>query len=174
MWPEGGDVLGIDLGTTNSVVALADGGQCQVLTNELGHRLTPSVVSFKPDGSVVVGDEARDRRLIDAQNTIYSIKRLIGRPYRSSEVKRAQTRFAFQLASSARGSAVVKIRGKNYTLTEISAFVLREVHRVATLQLTESTNRVVITVPANFNELQRSATKAAGRVAGLERAPDYQ
>lgn len=160
-------VLGIDLGTTNSVVAVADGGEARVLSNELGQRLVPSVVSFKPGGGVLVGEEARERRLLDASNTIYSVKRLIGRPYRSPEVRTAQERFAFDIRESPTGGVVVGIRNDTYTLTEISAFVLREVARIAELSLGPSP-RAVITVPANFNELQRSATKAAGRVAGLE------
>ena len=160
-------VLGIDLGTTNSVVAVSDGGEARVLANELGQRLVPSVVSFKPGGGVLVGEEARERRLLDASNTIYSVKRLIGRPYRSPEVRTAQERFAFEIRESPTGGVVVGIRNDTYTLTEISAFVLREVARIAELSLGPSP-RAVITVPANFNELQRSATKAAGRVAGLD------
>lgn len=161
-------VLGIDLGTTNSVVAVADGGQSRVLADQLGNRLVPSVVSFKSDGSILVGEEARERRLLDARNTIYSIKRLIGRPFRSHEVKQAQSRFAFELAESANGGVLVKVRNDTYTLTEISAFVLREISNVASQALGRRCERAVVTVPANFNELQRSATKAAGRVAGLE------
>ncbi|MEM7606354.1 MAG: Hsp70 family protein [Myxococcota bacterium] len=163
----GASVLGIDLGTTNSVVAVSDGGEARVLSNELGQRLVPSVVSFKPGGGVLVGETARERRLLDAKSTIYSVKRLIGRPYRSPEVRTAQERFAFEIRESPTGGVVVGVRGETYTLTEISAFVLREVARVAELSL-GSTSRAVVTVPANFNELQRSATKAAGRVAGLE------
>ena len=172
-------VLGIDLGTTNSVVAVADGAQCRVLTTELGHRLVPSVVSFAPGRvdprsasppklRIIVGEEARERRLVDAANTVYSIKRLIGRPFSAPEVRRAQERFAFELVKSKTGSLVVKVHDTTYTLTEISAFVLRELRRVAEHQLEQQCRRAVITVPANFNELQRSATKAAGRVAGLE------
>ncbi|MEM1414864.1 MAG: Hsp70 family protein [Myxococcota bacterium] len=161
-------VLGIDLGTTNSVVAVANGVEVRVITTPLGHRLIPSVVSFKPDGTILVGDEARERRLIDAKNTVYSVKRLIGRPYSSEEVARAKERFAFELVNSPNGGVVVDIRGETYTLTEISAFVLREVRRVAEERLGHPVARAVITVPANFNELQRSATKAAARVAGLE------
>ncbi|MCB9612950.1 MAG: Hsp70 family protein [Sandaracinus sp.] len=161
-------VLGIDLGTTNSVVAVADGTEARVLTTELGARLIPSVVSFKADGRIVVGEEARERRLVDAVNTVYSVKRLIGRPFKSPEVRRAQQRFAFQLVESPNGGVVVDVRGDTYTLTEISAFVLREVKRIAEMNLGRPVSRAVITVPANFNELQRSATKAAGRVAGLE------
>jgi molecular chaperone DnaK len=161
-------VLGIDLGTTNSVVSVADGTQVRVLSDEGGHRLVPSVVSFHPEKRVLVGDEARSRRLIDAKNTIYSVKRLIGRPFKSPEVQRAQQRFAFELRESPNGGVLVVARGETYTLTEISAFVLREVRRVAEQALGQVVTRAVITVPAAFNELQRSATKAAGRVAGLD------
>ena len=161
-------VIGIDLGTTNSVAAVADGESVQVLADEAGNRLIPSVVSFHPEGRILVGEEARERRLIDARNTVYSIKRLIGRPFKSPEVERARDRFAFELAESGSGGVVVSIRDETYTLTEISAFVLREVRRIAEARIGTAVNKAVITVPANFNELQRSATKAAGRVAGLE------
>ena len=161
-------VLGIDLGTTNSVVAVADGGQVRVLSDEAGSRLIPSVVSFHPDGRILVGEEARERRLVDAHNTVYSIKRLIGRPYKSAEVAEAQKRFAFRLKESANGGIMVAVRDEAYTLTEISAFVLREVKRIAEKAIGSPVGRAVITVPAAFNELQRSATKAAGRVAGLD------
>ncbi|MCA9575573.1 MAG: Hsp70 family protein [Polyangiales bacterium] len=163
-----GIILGIDLGTTNSVVAVADGEQVTVLADEAGNRLIPSVVSFHPERRILVGEEARDRRLIDARNTVYSIKRLIGRPFKSPEVATAKSRFAFELTESGSGGVVVSVRDETYTLTEISAFVLREVRRIAEARIGQPVNRAVITVPANFNELQRSATKAAGRVAGLE------
>jgi len=161
-------VLGIDLGTTNSVVAVADGSRVQVLVDSEGNRLIPSVVSFHPQGDVLVGYEARERRLLDAANTVYSVKRLIGRPFDSSEVARARQRFAFELTEGPNKSVLVKARGETYTLPEISAFVLREVRRVAEQALGQECSRAVITVPANFNELQRAATKAAGKVAGLE------
>ncbi|MCC7540752.1 MAG: Hsp70 family protein [Deltaproteobacteria bacterium] len=162
-------VLGIDLGTTNSVVAVSDAGNTRVLTEpESGSALIPSVVSFHPSGDVLVGHGARDRRLVDAANTVYSIKRLIGRPFRSEEVRRARERFPFELREGPTGGALVVARGESYTLPEISAFVLREVRSVAERALGQAAVRAVITVPANFNELQRSATKAAGRVAGLE------
>jgi len=163
-----GPVLGIDLGTTNSVVAVADGGQARVLTDEEGRRLLPSVVSFHPNGTTLVGYEARERRLVDAENTVYAVKRLIGRPYGSAEVTKARERFAFSIGKSKHGSAVVEVRRGKYALAEISAMVLRELRRLAEAQLGEACSRAVITVPANFNELQRSATKAAGKVAGLD------
>jgi molecular chaperone DnaK len=163
-----GPVLGIDLGTTNSVVAVADGGQSRVLTDEHGRPMTPSVVAFLPDGGAVVGYEARDRRLTDAANTVYSVKRLIGRPFQSPEVARARGRFAFELVPNDRGAAMVKVERGEFALAEISAIVLRELKRMAEQALGMAVSRAVITVPANFNELQRSATKAAGKVAGLE------
>ncbi|HEY6880729.1 MAG TPA: Hsp70 family protein [Polyangiales bacterium] len=164
----GSPVLGIDLGTTNSVVAVARNGRVEVLPDAEGNKLFPSVVSFHPSGSVLAGYPARERRLVDAANTVYSIKRLIGRPYRSEEVKRARERFPFAFQEGPTGGPLVVARGETYTLPEISAFVLRGVRAQAEEALKEPCRRAVITVPANFNELQRSATKAAGRVAGLE------
>jgi len=115
-----------------------------------------------------VGAPAKERRLLDAKNTVYSVKRLIGRPFSSYEVKHAQERFAFELSEGPSGGVLVAARGETYTLSEISAFVLRHVRKVAEQGLGQECGRAVVTVPANFNELQRSATKAAGRVAGLD------
>jgi len=164
----GSPVLGIDLGTTNSVVAAAVDGRVQVLPDAEGNKLFPSVVSFHPSGDVLAGYPARERRLVDAPNTIYSVKRLIGRPFKSEEVKRATARLPFSFEEGPTGGALVVARGETYTLPEISAFVLRGVRAQAEEALKTSCRRAVITVPANFNELQRSATKAAGRVAGLD------
>ncbi len=163
-----GPVIGIDLGTTNSVVAIADQSGARVLADSDGLELIPSVVSFHPSGDVLVGTPAKERRLLDAANTVSSIKRLIGRPYTSYEVKQAKERFAFELSEGPSGGVLVAARGETYTLSEISAFVLRHVRKVAEDALGEDCEQAVVTVPANFNELQRSATKAAGRVAGLE------
>ncbi len=163
-----GVVLGIDLGTTNSAVAVAEGTRVQVLADPDGNRLVPSVVSFHPQGDVLVGYPARERRLLDAKNTIYSIKRLIGRPWGSPEVERARERFAFELREGPGRGVLVAARGETYTLPEISAFVLREIRRLAEPAVGQECTRAVITVPANFNELQRAATKAAGKVAGLD------
>lgn len=163
-----GPVIGIDLGTTNSVVAIADQPGGRVLASRDGAKLIPSVVSFHPSGDVLVGRPAKERRLLDAQNTVYSVKRLIGRPFNSYEVRQAQKRFAFELSEGPSGGVLVTARGETYTLSEISAFVLRHVRKVAEEALGTECSQAVVTVPANFNELQRSATKAAGRVAGLE------
>ncbi len=163
-----GPVLGIDLGTTNSAVAVADGRESRVLADSEGRRLIPSVVSFHPDGSILVGHEARERRLVDAANTVYSIKRLIGRSYDSSEVRQAKERLAFALEPTAAGGVQVHVRRGTFALPEISAMVLRHLRTMAEAALGEPCRRAVITVPANFNELQRSATQAAGKVAGLD------
>ncbi len=164
----GSPVLGIDLGTTNSAVAVATDGRVQVLADADGNKLFPSVVSFHPNGDVLAGYPARERRLVDAANTIYSVKRLIGRPFESEEVKRAVERSPFAFQAGPTGGPLVLARGETYTLPEISAFVVRGVRAVAEEALGKPCRRAVITVPANFNELQRSATKAAGRVAGLD------
>ena len=161
-------VLGIDLGTTNSVVAVAGEDGARVIRTEQGEALIPSVVSFHPSGEVLVGKAAKDRRLLDAENTIYSVKRLIGRPFSSEEVQQAKRRFAFEMHKGPSGGVLVSARGESYTLSEISAFVLRQVRHTAQNELGQGCERAVVTVPANFNELQRSATKAAGRVAGLD------
>jgi molecular chaperone DnaK len=166
--PGQGPVLGIDLGTTNSVVAIADGQSSRVVSDPEGNRLIPSCVSFHPDGQVLVGHAARERRLIDAENTVYSIKRMIGRPFTSIEVQRAKERFPFALEPSKSGGVQVRVRRGTYALPEISAMVLRHLRKVAEAALGLECKRAVITVPANFNELQRSATQAAGKVAGLE------
>ncbi|HEY3819255.1 MAG TPA: Hsp70 family protein [Polyangiaceae bacterium] len=161
-------VVGIDLGTTNTVVACVRGGRVHVLPDEQGRRLLPSVVSFHPNGEVLVGFPAKERRVVDAKNTIASIKRLIGRAWGSDEIRRGRQRFAFELKEGPGQGPLVVARAQEYTLPEISAFVLRRAKELAERALGESVDRAVITVPANFNELQRAATKVAGRVAGLD------
>ncbi len=161
-------VIGIDLGTTNTVVSVVRDGQASALTDEAQQTLIPSVVSFHPNGNVLVGRAAKERRIVDAASTIYSIKRLIGRSWDSEEVRRARSRFPFEMREGPGQAALVVARGETYTLPEISAFVLRKAKSVAEAALGETIDRAVITVPANFNDLQRAATKVAGRVAGLE------
>jgi molecular chaperone DnaK len=161
-------VVGIDLGTTNTVVACVRDGRVHVLSDEQGRRLLPSVVSFHPNGEVLVGYPAKERRTVDGPNTIASIKRLIGRAWGSEEIRRGRQRFAFELKEGPGQGPLVLARGQEYTLPEISAFVLRRAKELAERALGEMVDRAVITVPANFNELQRAATKVAGRVAGLD------
>jgi molecular chaperone DnaK len=164
----GAPVIGIDLGTTNTVVAVVKDGQASAIPDEQGNVLMPSVVSFHPSGNVLVGRAAKQRRLVDSINTIYSVKRLIGRSWDSEEVRRARSRFPFQMKEGPGQAALVVARGETYTLPEISAFVLRKAKSLAEAALGTTVDRAVITVPANFNDLQRAATKVAGRVAGLE------
>jgi molecular chaperone DnaK len=161
-------VVGIDLGTTNTVVASVRAGLVQVLADAQGRRLLPSVVSFHPGGEVLVGVPAKDRRLVDARNTVSSVKRFIGRAWDSDEIKRARQRFPFELKVSATKGPVVVARGHEYSLPEISAFVLKRAKQIAEHALGEPVDRAVVTVPANFNELQRAATKVAARIAGFE------
>jgi molecular chaperone DnaK len=160
--------VGIDLGTTNTVVAAVRDGVATVLRDADGRRLLPSVVSFHPSGSVVVGCAALERRLIDAPNTIYSVKRLIGRSWLSPEVQQAQSKLPFELRQGPNGATLVAVRGEVLSLPEISAFVLRQTKEIAEQALGERVERAVITVPANFNDLQRAASKTAGRLADLE------
>lgn len=161
-------VVGIDLGTTNTVVASVRDGQVHVLADEEGNRLLPSVVSFHPSGDVLVGEEARGRRLTDPANTIGSVKRLIGRPWDSEEMRLARSRFGFELREGPGKGALVMARGEAFTLPEISAFILKRVRQIAEAALGEPVDKAVITVPAHFNELQRASTRVAARVAGLE------
>jgi molecular chaperone DnaK len=161
-------VVGIDLGTTNTVAACVRNGRVHVLADEQGRRLLPSVVSFHPSGEVLVGHRAKERRIVDAKNTVASVKRLIGRAWKSEELDRARQRFAFELKEGPGHGPLVVARGQEYTLPEISAFVLTRAKHIAERSLGERIERAVITVPANFNELQRAATKVAGKVAGLE------
>jgi molecular chaperone DnaK len=160
--------IGIDLGTTNTVVAAVVDGVAVTLEDEQHRRLLPSVVSFHPSGTVLVGDSARERRLIDPENTIFSVKPLIGRPFDSDEVKTARGRFPFQFSEGAKNSTMVLARDVAYALPEISAFVLRRAKAIAEHALGGPVDRAVITVPANFNDLQRASTKIAGKLAGLE------
>jgi molecular chaperone DnaK len=161
-------VVGIDLGTTNTVVACVRNGRVHVLADELGRRLLPSVVSFHPNGDILVGHNAKARRAVDARNTIASVKRLLGRTWNSPELEKARRRFAFEMKEGPGQGPLVVARGKEYTLPEIGAFVLKRAREIAEAALGERVERAVITVPAHFNELQRAATKVAGRVAGLE------
>lgn len=160
--------IGIDLGTTNTVVAAVVDGVAVTLEDEQHRRLIPSVVSFHPSGNVLVGDAARERRLIDPENTVFSIKPLLGRPFDAEEVRASMGRFPFSLVEGAKNTTMVQARDVAYALPEISAFVLRRAKAVAEAALGTPVERAVITVPANFNDLQRASTKIAGKLAGLE------
>ena len=161
-------VVGIDLGTTNTVIAAVRDGRATSLKDKAGRALLPSVVSFGLKGAPKVGYPAKDRRTIDPENTIFSIKRLIGRTFESEQVQKSIARYPFKLSEGPGRSTLVSCHGETHTLPEISAFVLQEAVTIAEQRLGERVSDAVITVPANFNDLQRAATKIAGRTAGLE------
>jgi molecular chaperone DnaK len=159
-------MIGIDLGTTNSVVAIMEGKDPKVITNEEGGRLTPSVVGFDDKGEILVGQIARRQAITNPENTVYSIKRFMGRKF--EEVQDEMKRVPYKVVRGPNGDAQVDIRGKKYSPPEVSARVLMKLKRAAEEYLGEKVTEAVITVPAYFNDAQRQATKDAGRVAGLE------
>ncbi len=162
-----GKVIGIDLGTTNSVVAVMEGGEPTVITNAEGNRTTPSVVAFPDSGERLVGQIASRQSVTNPENTIFSIKRLIGHRYEDAEVEKARSLLPYKVVKSDDGGARVESRGKQYSPPEISAFTLQKMKQTAEDYLGESVTDAVITVPAYFNDSQRQATKDAGRIAGL-------
>ncbi len=158
-------VIGIDLGTTNSVVAIMEGGQPVVIANAEGGRLTPSVVGFQDNGERIVGQAARRQAVTNAKNTVYSIKRFMGR--RHSEVANEEKMVPYKVVGGAEELVKVDVRGKQYTPPEISAMILTSLKEAAETYLGQKVTRAVITVPAYFNDSQRQATKDAGVIAGL-------
>ena len=161
-------VIGIDLGTTNSVMAYLEGGQPVVIPNKEGSRLTPSVVAFTKNGEILVGQLAKRQAITNPKNTIYSIKRLMGRRYDDPEVEKARKVLPYEIVPGEHGEACVKIGGRVYTPPEISAMILRKMKEDAEEYLGEKITEAVITVPAYFNDSQRQATKDAGKIAGLD------
>jgi molecular chaperone DnaK len=161
-----GKIIGIDLGTTMSVVATVEGGEPKVITNEEGERLTPSVVAWDERGRVLVGTVARRQMIVNPEGTIYSIKRFIGR--RFDEVQDEIKRVPYKVVAGPNGDAWVEVRGKRYSPQEISSYVLAKLKRSAEAYIGEKVTDAVITVPAYFNDSQRQATKDAGRIAGLD------
>jgi molecular chaperone DnaK len=159
-------IIGIDLGTTNSVVAIMEGREPKVIENEEGSRITPSVVGFSKDGEILVGQVARRQAITNPENTVYSIKRFMGRKY--EETLSEQKRVPYKVVKDEKGDAAVEIAGKKWSPPEISAKVLQKLKRAAENYLGETVTEAVITVPAYFNDAQRQATKDAGRIAGLE------
>jgi molecular chaperone DnaK len=159
-------IIGIDLGTTNSVVAIMEGGQPKVLINASGSRITPSVVAFTDKGEMLVGAPAKHQQITNPRNTIYSIKRFMGR--RHKEVESEEKLIPYEVTGGPEDFVKVKVRGKEYTPQEISAYILQDLKRTAESYLGEKVDRAVITVPAYFNDAQRQATKDAGEIAGLK------
>jgi molecular chaperone DnaK len=160
--------IGIDLGTSNTVVAHVKDGEPVTLCDAAGRRLIPSIISFHPSGTVLVGDAAKMRRFNDAANTVTGAKRLMGRTWGSPELVEMQKRITYTLREGKNKTVRALLRGELYSIPELSAFVLRKAKAWADEALGATVNEAVITVPANFNELQRQATKLAGELAGLE------
>jgi molecular chaperone DnaK len=161
-----GKVIGIDLGTTNSCVAILEGGDPKVIENTEGTRTTPSVVAFTKDGERLVGQVAKRQGITNPKHTIFSIKRFMGRKY--GEVGEELNRIPYEVASGKNGDLAVKIQDKDYSAPEISAMILQKMKETAENYLGEKVDQAVITVPAYFNDAQRQATKDAGKIAGLE------
>jgi molecular chaperone DnaK len=159
-------IIGIDLGTTNSVVAVMEGGEPVVIANQEGGRTTPSVVAFTKSGERLVGQVAKRQAVTNAENTVYSIKRFMGRRY--DEVNEEMKMVPYKVTRSSNGDARVDINGKEYSPPEISAMILQKLKTAAEDYLGQKVDKAVITVPAYFNDAQRQATKDAGRIAGLE------
>lgn len=162
-----GKAIGIDLGTTNSVVAVVQAGEPVVIPNQEGTRTTPSVVAFTEKGERLVGQIAKRQAITNPENTIFSIKRLMGRKYNSPEVEHAKKRLPYKIVEAPNGDAHVEIRGKRYSPPEISAMILQKLKQAAEDYLGEPVTEAVITVPAYFDDSQRQATKDAGKIAGL-------
>src|SRR6478609_5753296 len=159
-------IIGIDLGTTNSVVAVMEGSEVKVIPNQDGNRLTPSVVAFTDKGDRLVGDQAKRQAVTNPKRTIYSIKRFMGR--RHNEVESEEKLVPYQITGGANDLVKVQVGDKQMTPPEISALILRKLKEAAESYLGHKVRKAVITVPAYFNDAQRQATKDAGQIAGLD------
>jgi molecular chaperone DnaK len=162
-----GKVIGIDLGTTNSCVAIMEGGKPRVIENSEGDRTTPSIVAFTKDSEVLVGQSAKRQAVTNPQNTLFAVKRLIGRKFEDEVVRRDMNMVSYKIVRADNGDAWIEVQGKKMAPPEVSARVLQKMKKTAEDYLGETVTEAVITVPAYFNDSQRQATKDAGRIAGL-------
>ena len=163
-----GRIIGIDLGTTNSCVAIMEGNSPKVIENSEGARTTPSIIAYQEDGEVLVGASAKRQAVTNSKNTLYAVKRLIGRKFTEKEVQKDINLMPYKIAAADNGDAWIEVRGTRLAPQQISADVLRKMKKTAEDYLGEAVTEAVITVPAYFNDAQRQATKDAGRIAGLE------
>ncbi|MEM7246148.1 MAG: molecular chaperone DnaK [Acidobacteriota bacterium] len=163
-----GRILGIDLGTTNCCVAVFEGGEAEVMVNREGGRTTPSIVGFTDRGERLVGNIAKRQAITNPQNTVFAVKRLIGRKFASPEVQKAKAILPYEVAEAANGDARVRIQAKDFSPSEISAIVLKHLKEMATEALSDEITECVVTVPAYFDDTQRQATRDAARIAGME------
>ena len=161
-------IIGIDLGTTNSCVAIMEGSQAKVLENTEGARTTPSVVAFTEENEKLIGQPAKRQAVTNPENTIFAVKRLIGRNFEDPTVKKDIEAAPFKIINSEKGDAWIESKGEKYSPSQISAFILQKMKETAEKYLGQSVTKAVITVPAYFNDAQRQATKDAGKIAGLE------
>ena len=161
-------VIGIDLGTTNSCVAIMEGTQAKVLENAEGARPTPSVVAFTDNEEKLIGQPAKRQAVTNPENTIFAVKRLIGRNFDDPSVKKDVETSPFKIVNSDKGDAWIEAKGQKYSPSQISAFTLQKMKETAEKYLGSEGKQAVITVPAYFNDAQRQATKDAGKIAGLE------
>ncbi|MFC5499495.1 molecular chaperone DnaK [Caenimonas terrae] len=163
-----GRIIGIDLGTTNSCVAIMEGNTPKVIENSEGARTTPSIVAYQEDGEILVGASAKRQAVTNAKNTLYAVKRLIGRKFAEKEVQKDIDLMPYKIVPADNGDAWIEVRGKKLSAQQISADILRKMKKTAEDYLGEPVTEAVITVPAYFNDAQRQATKDAGRIAGLD------
>ena len=163
-----GKIIGIDLGTTNSCVSIMEGNTTKVIENSEGARTTPSIIAYQEDGEILVGASAKRQAVTNPRNTVYAVKRLIGRKFTEKEVQKDIDLMPYTIAAADNGDAWVEIRGKKLAPQQVSAEILRKMKKTAEDYLGEEVTEAVITVPAYFNDAQRQATKDAGRIAGLD------
>jgi molecular chaperone DnaK len=161
-------VIGIDLGTTNSCVAVMEGGDAKVIENSEGARTTPSIVAFTDSGERLTGQPAKRQAVTNPENTLFAIKRLIGRRFNDPVTEKDKAMVPYRIVEGTNGDAWVEAEGKKYSPSQVSAFILQKMKETAESYLGESVSQAVITVPAYFNDSQRQATKDAGKIAGLE------
>src|SRR5690606_14711413 len=163
-----GKIIGIDLGTTNSCVAILENGNVKVIENAEGARTTPSIIAYTNDGETLVGQPAKRQAVTNPQNTLYAVKRLIGRRFEENVVQKDIQMVPYSIVKADNGDAWVEVKGQKMAPPQISAEVLKKMKKTAEDYLGEPVTEAVITVPAYFNDSQRQATKDAGRIAGLD------
>jgi molecular chaperone DnaK len=163
-----GKVIGIDLGTTNSCVAVMDGKTAKVIENAEGVRTTPSIVAFSDDGERLVGQPAKRQAVTNPERTFFAVKRLVGRRYDDPMVEKDKKLVPYKIVMASNGDAWVEADGKTYSPSQVSAFILQKMKDTAEAHLGQKVDQAVITVPAYFNDAQLQATKDAGKIAGLE------
>src|SRR5690606_13353906 len=163
-----GKIIGIDLGTTNSCVAVMEGGKARVIENSEGDRTTPSIIAYTEDGEILVGQPAKRQAVTNPKNTVFAVKRLIGRQFKDDVVQKDIGMVPYTIAKADNGDAWVEVRGEKLAPPQISAQVLMKMKKTAEDYLGEPVTAAVVTVPAYFNDAQRQATKDAGKIAGLD------